>query len=177
MQWPAAEVRLRPATAADAPRLRKWDREPHVRAATGGEDWAWEVELAHPPAGIERFIAELAGRPIGFLEITDPARDATRYWGALPAGVRALDIWIGEPTALGRGFGTQMMRLALARCFADPAVTAVLVDPLVGNQRAHRFYVRLGFRFAARRRMGGDDCFIFRLERQDWAQSSAAAPE
>lgn len=47
-----------------------------------------------------------------------------------------------------------MMKLALERCFAA-AVTAVRVDPLVSNVRAHRFYERLGFRRVARRRFGG----------------------
>jgi hypothetical protein len=29
------------------------------------------------------------------------------------------------------------MEVVLDRCFADPAVSAVLVDPLAGNVRAH----------------------------------------
>ena len=57
------------------------------------------------------------------------------------------------------------MRLALARCFAEPAVTAVLIDPLANNIAAHRFYERLGFRFVERRRFGLDDCFVYRLDR------------
>jgi len=32
--------------------------------------------------------------------------------------LRAVDIWIGEEGDLGRGHGTIIMRLALARCFA-----------------------------------------------------------
>jgi ribosomal protein S18 acetylase RimI-like enzyme len=60
--------------------------------------------------------------------------------------LRAIDIWIGEAADLGRGYGTRMMRHALERCFADPAVKAVLIDPLASNTRARRFYERLGFR-------------------------------
>jgi aminoglycoside 6'-N-acetyltransferase len=58
------------------------------------------------------------------------------------------------------------MELALLRCFSDPAVTAVLVDPLETNTRSHRFYERLGFEFVERRRFGYDDCFVYRLTRQ-----------
>lgn len=65
-----------------------------------------------------------------------------------------------------------MMRAALARCFADPDVTAVLVDPLAGNIRAHRFYRRLGFEFVERRRFGQDDCFVFRLGRSRYTASA-----
>ncbi len=61
-----------------------------------------------------------------------------------------------------------MMRLALERCFADAAVTAVLVDPLAANERAHRFYERFGFKRIERRIFGEDDCFVYRLARADW---------
>jgi len=165
-------LRLRPAAPADAPLLRRWDEQPHVVAANPNDAWDWEVALARPPAGFESWIAELDGRPIGFLQILDPARDETRYWGDAPEGLRAIDVWIGEAADLGRGLGTRMMELALARCFADPSVSAVLVDPLASNVRAHRFYRRLGFRAVEPRRFGADDCLVHRLERADWAARS-----
>lgn len=156
---------LRAATPADAPLLRRWDEEPHVIASDPETDWQWEDELQVNPDWREQLVAELEGRPIGFVQIIDPAREETRYWGEVPENLRAVDIWIGEPDCLGQGYGTRMMRLALDRCFADPRVSAVLIDPLAANTRAHRFYERLGFRFVERRRFGPDDCFVYRLER------------
>jgi aminoglycoside 6'-N-acetyltransferase len=67
-----------------------------------------------------------------------------------------------------KGYGSEMMRLALRRCFADPAVEAVLIDPLATNTAAHRFYERLGFRFTERRQFGEDDTFVYRLRRADF---------
>jgi aminoglycoside 6'-N-acetyltransferase len=166
MERPIEEVRLRPAGPGDAALLRRWDEQAHVLAADPNDDWQWESELARSPDWREQLIAEVDGRPIGFLEIIDPAREDGRYWGEVPAGLRAVDIWIGEAQELGKGYGTQMMTLALARCFADPHVRAVLVDPLASNTRAHRFYERLGFRFVERRRFGRDDCFVYRLDRR-----------
>jgi aminoglycoside 6'-N-acetyltransferase len=98
----------------------------------------------------------------------DPARDETHYWGEAEPGFRAIDIWIGEEADLGRGYGTEMMRLALDRCFAEQAVKAVLLDPLASNTRAHRFYERLGFEAVDRRMFGTDDCLVHRLERDVW---------
>lgn len=162
-------LRLRPATLDDAALLRRWDAQPHVIAATGNDDWGWETELGRTPDWREQLIAELDGRPIGFVEIIDPAREDGHYWGQdVPDDLRAVDIWIGEAAELGKGHGTRMMQLALERCFATRTVTAVLVDPLAGNVRAHRFYERLGFRFVERRRFGDDDCFVYRLSRADW---------
>jgi aminoglycoside 6'-N-acetyltransferase len=58
-----------------------------------------------------------------------------------------------------------MMQQAIERCFADPAVQAILVDPLDCNQRAHRFYERLGFEFVVDRSFGDDSCSVYRLSR------------
>lgn len=161
---------LRPATCDDLELLRHWDEQPHVIASDPNDDWAWEEELSRTPDWREQLIAELDGRPIGCIQIIDPAHEESHYWGDVPANLRAIDIWIGEASDLGKGYGTQIMRLALARCFAPPVVTAVLIDPLVSNTRAHRFYERLGFQQIERRQFNDDDCFVYRLSRSDWSR-------
>lgn len=170
-------LRLRPATPADLPLLTRWDDEPHVLESDPNDDWGWATELARNPDWREQLIAEVDGMPIGFVQIIDPAREDSHYWGEVAPDLRAIDIWIGEASHLGQGHGTAMMRLALARCFADPAVTAVLIDPLASNTRAHVFYERLGFRFLERRQFGLDDCFVYRLERPDWADQPSAGQD
>ena len=138
-------IQLRPATIADLALLRHWDEQPHVIASDPNDDWQWEAELGKDYDWREQLIAELDGRPIGFIEIIDPALEKEHYWGKCETNLRALDIWIGEADCLGKGYGTQMMLLAMARCFADPLVMAILIDPLVTNKAAIRFYQRLGF--------------------------------
>jgi aminoglycoside 6'-N-acetyltransferase len=161
-------MRLRPATLADVDLLRHWDEQPHVVDSDPNDDWEWERELAYAPDWREQLIAEVDDRPIGVVQIIDPAGEETHYWGECPPNLRAVDIWIGEQADLGRGLGTQMMRLALDRCFADPAVEAVIIDPLTSNTRARRFYERLGFYFVEYRRFGQDDCAVYRLDRSQW---------
>jgi aminoglycoside 6'-N-acetyltransferase len=158
-------LNLRPATIDDLDLLRQWDDEPHVVEADPNDDWGWEMELARDPDWREQSIAEIDGRSIGFIQIIDPALEDSHYWGEIEPNLRAIDIWIGSETDLGKGYGTQMMKLAIDRCFADPAVTAILIDPLASNTRAHRFYERLGFQFVEPRRFGDDDCFVYRLNR------------
>ena len=173
MQNPTSQLTLRAATAADRALLEHWDEQPHTIACDPNDDWNWAVELTHEPDWREQLVAELDGRPIGFLQIIDPAREESHYWGDVPANLRAIDIWIGEATDLGRGYGTVMMRLALGRCFADPTVTAVLIDPLETNRRAHAFYERMGFRFVEKRTFNEDACFVYRLDRPDWEASAS----
>ena len=161
-------MRLRASTLADLNLLKAWDAKHHVRAATGPDGFLdWEAELQRSVPWREFWIAESDGRSIAALQIIDPALEETHYWGDIEPNLRALDIWIGEEADLGRGYGTAIMRLALWRCFADPVV-AVLLDPLVANEGAQRFYERLGFKRVERRMFGNDDCYVYRLERTAW---------
>jgi aminoglycoside 6'-N-acetyltransferase len=171
---PAAHaVKLRPATPDDLELLRRWDEQPHVVASKGDDDWQWESELARNPDWREQLIAETDGRAIGFVQIIDPCREDSQYWGCVKEGRRAIDIWLGDPADLGKGYGTAIMKLAIERCFADPEVATVLVDPMASNNRAHRFYERLGFNFKARRTFGDDDCIVYSLARPEPATERA----
>lgn len=169
-------VRLRKAVPGDAAMLRAWDQRAHVRAAVGviegrletESDWEWETQLPIEHDWREFLIAERDGVPFGFMQIIDPAREESHYWGDVGPNLRAIDIWIGPDEFLGAGYGTRMMRLALERCFSDTNVTAVIIDPLARNTRSHRFYERLGFRFVEERHSGGDHCRIYCLERATW---------
>jgi aminoglycoside 6'-N-acetyltransferase len=165
-------ITLRPAVPADAALLRAWDRKPHVIAATGADadpeatsDWNWDDELARDVPWRRLLIGEDDGRPVGMMQVIDPQTEETHYWGDAGPGLRAIDIWIGEESDLSRGYGAQMMRLAIADCFSAPGVMAILIDPLISNTAAHRFYERLGFRRVGRRMFGQDDCAVYRLER------------
>lgn len=163
-------MKLRPAVPADLPLLTSWDGKPHVIAASGDDDaFDWEYELPRQVEWRTMLIGESYGRPVGVMQIIDPALEETHYWGEIEPNLRAIDIWIGDEADLGRGYGTEMMRLALDFCFADPFVTAVLIDPLASNTRAHRFYERLGFVCVGRRMFASDDCFVYRMNRAAWS--------
>jgi aminoglycoside 6'-N-acetyltransferase len=56
--------------------------------------------------------------------------------------------------------------MAIGRCFAEPAVEAILIDPLASNTRAIRFYQRFGFKPVGERLFGEDRCLVHRLERE-----------
>jgi aminoglycoside 6'-N-acetyltransferase len=163
------QIIFRCATINDLPLLKHWDEQPHV-IASGGEDndWEWESYLPQNPSWREALIAELDERPIGFVQIIDAHEEETHYWGAIAPGTYAIDIWIGEAEDLGQGYGTVMMRKALARCFAHPTVHTVVIDPLESNVRAHRFYERQGFVFLEKRRFDEDECLVYHCTRKAW---------
>lgn len=145
MGWATFMIRLRKAQAKDLALLKSWDTKPHVRATVPEEYWNWEEELPRDPEWREQLIAEEDGVPIGFIQIIDPDREETHYWGGIGKYKRAIDIWIGEEEYLGKGYGTEMIHQALERCFADPQVEEVLVDPVESNEAASRFYQKPRF--------------------------------
>lgn len=162
-------LHFRSATPEDVLLLRHWDEQPHVKASDPNDDWQWETEVLKKVSWREQLIAEANGVPIGYVEIIDPALEESHYWGNIESNLRAIDIWIGEADYLGKGYGTQMMRSAMARCFANDEVTAIIIDPLQSNTRAIQFYQRLGFEFVEYRRFDLDDCAIHRISRSRWA--------
>ncbi len=161
-------IQLRKATIDDLTTLKHWDQQAHVIASDPNDDWNWEVELLRTPDWRTQLIAEVNGAPIGFIQIIDPQKEETHYWGEIGAGKRAIDIWIGEKQNLGKGYGTAMMQLALEQCFSDQSVLTVIVDPLASNKKAVRFYEKMGFTFVGKRTFGIDDCAVYAIEKRDW---------
>lgn len=174
-------ITLRHATLDDVPTLARWDHDPDVIACTTDDPDAetafegivWADEIAESSDVSRYWIAELDGRPIGAMQIIDPHLEPTHYWGGIAPGFRAIDIWIGDAADRNRGHGAEMMRQAIGLCFADPAVTAIVIDPLNSNTDAHRFYRRLGFTVVGRRMFGEDDCLVHQLMRADWRKGAS----
>ncbi len=170
------KIVLRPMVLADVPLLDCWDRQPHVIAATSDDpkqtkafgDTYWPDELAMVAPDYQYFIAERDGRAIGALQVIDPQTEPTHYWGDIEPNLRAIDIWIGSADDLGKGYGEQMMRRAFQLCFSEASVVAIVIDPLASNERACRFYQRLGFVPEGRRMFDEDDCLVHRLTRDVW---------
>lgn len=173
---PKPAVVLRPATPHDADLLAAWDREPHVIACSTDDPQAdvafggieWREELTASAYDSFYVIAEVAGEPVGVMQVCDPHTEPTHYWGEIEPGLRAIDSWIGPAAWLNRGVGTEMLSQMLDRCFADPTVHGVVIDPLATNVAAHRFYQRLGFVPMGRQLFDDDDCLVHRLTRADW---------
>jgi aminoglycoside 6'-N-acetyltransferase len=139
-------------------------------SADPNDDWNWAYELTREPVWREQLIGELDGAPIGMVQIIDPELEETHYWGDIGPNKRAIDIWIGLASNLGKGYGTRMMILAIQRCFAAPEVEVVLIDPLESNTDAHRFYERLGFVFVEAKRFGEDDTFVYKIDRENFLE-------
>lgn len=155
---------IRDARPSDTHLLEYWDTLPHIIAADPSGNEAWEEELKASYDWREQWIAEVNSTPIGYLQIIDPAEEISNYWQLKENGFRAIDIWIGPPEYLNRGFGTKMMNEAITWCLEQDNVHTILIDPLKSNTDAHRFYQRLGFEPVDERWFGNDLCLVHHLK-------------
>jgi aminoglycoside 6'-N-acetyltransferase len=162
-----AMIKLRPASIKDLELLKYCDTKQHVIDCDPDDDWNWEAELNRNPDWREQLIAELNGVPVGFVQIIDPYNEETHYWGDVERNKKAIDIWIGEERNLNKGYGTIIMKLAIERCFRNPDIDGILIDPLKTNTRAQRFYERLGFEFVEERAFDESACYVYELKRND----------
>ncbi len=152
-----ADLRLRPMR--DEPeeyaRLAEWRNRPHVR------EW-WDPD--HPPLSTEQaereyapsvrgqapersLVIEVAGRPVGFVQIYPWAPYAAELAECgldLPEGAWSLDILIGEAEWLGRGVGSRTVRLLCDHVLGSLGATCVAFGVDRDNARARRAYLRAG---------------------------------
>jgi aminoglycoside 6'-N-acetyltransferase len=89
-------------------------------------------------------IVSYEGRPFAYVQDYDVHAWPQPHFNHLPAGSRAIDTFIGEPSMIGQGHGSAFLRLLAERLRAEGA-PVVAVDPDAGNLRARRAYEKAGF--------------------------------
>jgi aminoglycoside 6'-N-acetyltransferase len=120
---------LRPAATADVDRLVAWHADPDVSAYWDGETFTRaEMEERLSRDGVEGWIVEESGEPVGYLQVHE-------------AG---LDMFL-IPSARGRGLGPDAARAMTAHLLNERGRARVTVDPYAWNDSAVRAWERAGF--------------------------------
>lgn len=141
-------------TAGDLPLMRRWLETPHVAEWWGDPD----TELDHIRDMIEGrdstrpFIFTVDGEPAGYIQFWFIGHHQNATWIAehpwlaeLPADTVGVDLTIGDPDKLGRGIGSEVLRL-FAEHLLWQGHQIVIIDPDPANRRAVRAYEKAGFR-------------------------------
>lgn len=139
-------VELRPVTEADMPHFRRWAVDPEAQ-------YWWDLD-PHDDAELRkeflegddynpafRYVVELRGRPVGYVQWYYPYPDPDYRWSA------GIDIVLGEGDSRDRGVGTEVIRTLLQYLFEVRGLHRVTIDPETSNARAIRCYEKAGFRF------------------------------
>ncbi|NTW59312.1 MAG: acetyltransferase [Nitrospirae bacterium] len=141
-------LRLRDVTNDDLPLIERWLHADHVRSTWGDPGLNLRL-LNEPPAkGNWRAIIEANGHGVGIVLWQHPTREELDVAGLpdIPTSVIDIDIMIGEFDALGRGMGSEAIRLVAEVALSDPAVPFVIACARLDNLASQRAFAKAGFR-------------------------------
>ncbi|MCX6362138.1 MAG: GNAT family N-acetyltransferase [Armatimonadetes bacterium] len=163
-------------TVADLPRLARWLAAGEARRWYARRDMSYaDIQAEYGPkiSGAEPThgsLIELGGAPIGYIQ-SYLIRDYPAYAAALQVepGAAGLDLFIGDPAYLHRGFGGRALAQYIReRLFADEMVSCCVVGPDPDNAAAIRAYAKVGFEYIKTVQAPGEDCpeYVMRVTRE-----------
>ncbi|MBY0500565.1 MAG: acetyltransferase [Alphaproteobacteria bacterium] len=150
-----------PLHSSHFPLLHKWMNAEHVQK-WWGENQSWTLEdisskydtyckgykvVEGQKKTIHSFIIEISSQPIGFIQYYnayDFPRERGEMLTGLPKRLAALDLYIGETSFFGKGFGFYILDRFLKE-HISPSFEACFVDPNCHNIRAIKAYEKAGF--------------------------------
>lgn len=144
--------------------LFKWLETPHVKQ-WWDKDIAWTLERVEekytpytqgykPLNGVSKpmhaFIIEADSKPIGYIQYYNRHDFLPEGYhkDVLPDSLAAIDIYIGEPDAIGKGLGSYIITHFL-EAFIWHNFDYCCVDPDKANRAAIKAYTKAGFTIAA----------------------------
>jgi len=136
---------LRPIEAEDLPFIRQWANDPDVRRLTG-------EALPMSKAGADEFLERVRQdkERVWFVVVLKENDRVIGEAGLLrmfhPWRNTDLSIIIGDKEAWGKGYGTQAILLLLDYAFGYLGFHRVSVGVVGFNERALRFYEKVGFK-------------------------------
>ncbi len=125
--------------------LHGWLSDPEVRPWWGDPDE--ELALIRgdlPLPSINQFMVHYRGTPVGYIQDYNVGDEPDVHFEGLPAGTRAIDLFVGGAPLLCKGHGSAFLRQHALSLLAAGA-PKVVIDPLFENLRARRAYQKAGF--------------------------------
>ena len=126
------------------PLVKRWLKCTHVARWWGDPKETIEEVLKHDQ--LTSALIRVDGTPIGYLCWQVPSHQELADAGLddLPSNLVDIDIMIGEPSALGQGFGPEALSQLLAK-LRDKDIQVVGMATAESNNRAGKAYDKLGF--------------------------------
>lgn len=175
-------IAFRWLTATDLPVMHRWLNEGPalqwygLKPTTLEEIAADYAEQLDGGSNVLSMIATYDGAPVGYVQRYFP-HEHPDYWSdqTFPNDTAGIDLFIGEPAFLGKGFGPLLIRAFLAEHVFAGQAERCIVDPFPENTIAIRAYTKLGFRHL--RTIGPpeheDPAYLMALEKTDFERFSA----
>lgn len=143
-------IEFRKFTEEDIEKVVYWIFQPHVLdvwdSAQGVSKDVIEEKYKNrlDDDSIETYIITVDDIDIGLIQtyLIDNQAD----FGLLQETAKGIDLYIGNPDYVNKGYGTRVMnRFIKDHVFSDPNVLYACIDPELSNERAIRVYEKTGF--------------------------------
>lgn len=148
-------IEFRPLSRADLPAILNWLSDPDVRQWYGeGELSLANLERHYGPGidgtdPVDQYVIRIVGHDAGYIQayvIDDEPAYARQL--AVERGAVGIDLFIGDPSTRGRGWGVPVLRAFLARIvFGTMQAPIAIIAPEPANDRAIHVYAKAGFRW------------------------------
>ena len=164
-------IGFRPLEEADLPQVEAWLRTEHV-----AEWWRDPLEIAvekrqaalEGRRDVEHYVILEDERPVGMIQ-TYRVGDHPEWRELIGVEPEAtgVDLFIGEPDAVGRGLGPEILReFARTIVFSRPDTTAAVATVEESNRRSWRAFEKAGFRHVRDVEEDGLPHRLLRLDRR-----------
>ncbi len=140
-------ITFKPLKESDFQLIYTWIQQPHIKQWwSDPEEWdqfvaKYQQKITSEYRGC--FIILSDTTPIGYIQWYN----ANKFpeWPHEPEGTYGMDLFIGNPDFLGKGLGTEIVKLFTQMLFKKPAVKRIIINPDVNNLAAIRCYQKAGF--------------------------------
>src|SRR4051812_5765396 len=116
-------ISFKPLSSEDFPQITKWLNEPHVHEWYDKDEVntleevtkRYNFKLLKEPT--DGYIVHYKDKPVGYIQKYIPAD--WKEWQTMTAygkNVAGIDLFIGNPEFIGKGFGTFMIKAFLIQC-------------------------------------------------------------
>lgn len=145
----SSNFNFKPVDVAHRSLIHSWLLQPYV------SEWFYGQGLENTFKHLDEFLAGASfakywlafdkDRPFAFLitSYVDKPHDELTKWCSPDGQAITLDMLIGEPAYLGKGYAVQVIQQFLISQF--PTISEVLIDPEATNAKAIHVYQKAGF--------------------------------
>ncbi len=141
-------ISFKSLSTSDIKQIYDWTQQPHVKKWwQDPEDWEefknkFEDKLISPDRAC--FVIYIENKSVGYIQ----TYQANKFpeWTDQPDGTYGMDLFIGNPNFIGKGFGTEIVKLFVEKIFENSKATRIIINPDVNNIAAIRAYEKAGFK-------------------------------
>ena len=144
-----SEIEFKEMAIDDLPHLLRWRREPHVEAAGNRGETDIEIlkkyEEKISSSVVRPYVFHIPGRRAGDVQYYWAARCGDGWWEGYDSRTVGIDLFIGEPGFLRKGWAKPVVSQFCAQLFSDPKIERIIADPAPANQGIKRCLEACGF--------------------------------